>query len=345
MKNINIIISILLSAIFMFGCKKTDSSQIEENFYLKNDGAEMPVFVRGSASAKKILVIVHGGPGGTSLQHYYQVPGFTSKMEENYLLVYWEQRGSGMSSGKLDEDDFTLEKMSKDLDKLLYVLAHKYGKDKELFLLGQSFGSLLTAKFVSSANADNHNIAGWITIGNIYSFTEYPRVVRAHAKQFLDKQTSSSWDGLKSKMAGLNYNESTIETISEWNEFGGEMQAKVRELGFANLRQVTEMKGVVSFSFYSLFTVLSNDLNASSAIFNDIFNKSLKEELRHATIPALWLSGEHDYVTPRSYADDLMTFYGHSDKKHVVFPRGSHNVIATNLEETIQEMSLFIDAH
>ena len=342
MNNYLITLILLLSS-FLFSCKKTEVGKIDESFYLKNEGAEMPVLVRGNASAKEVLVIVHGGPGGTSLQHYYQIPEFTDAMEEKYLLVYWEQRGSGMSSGKLNKNDFTLEKMSNDLDKLLYLVAHKYGKEKKLFLLGQSFGSLLTAKYVSSSNTKNHNIAGWITIGAIYSFTNYPEVIKSHAQSFLDQQTAPAWNDLKSKMSEIPI-EPTLENISDWNAFGDEMQLKVRELDFANKRQVRDIKGTSS-NYFSLSTVIFNELNASEKIFKNIFDISLKEELKNAHIPALWLCGAHDYVTPRTYGDELMTFYGHSDKQHIVFPRGTHNVIATNLDETIKVMSLFIDTH
>ena len=82
---------IVLLAVFMVSlllatsCQKQGAGALDEVFYLKNDGAEMPVFVRGNAAATKVLVIVHGGPGSTSLQHYYQIPEFTQRMEEHHL--------------------------------------------------------------------------------------------------------------------------------------------------------------------------------------------------------------------------------------------------------------------
>lgn len=339
------IILILLISILLAGCKKQDAGTIEENFYIKNDGAEMPVFVRGNANASRILVVIHGGPGGSSLNHYYQVPEFTEAMEGKYLLVYWEQRGSGISSGTLNDGDFTLEKMSEDLDKLLHVIAHKYGKDKKLFLFGQSFGSILSGKFVSSQHANDHNLSGWITSGGMYSFKDYVPFLRSYIEPFLNQQTNPAWNDVKAKMNAITGNTSTLESISKWNELGYEMQQIAVELGQANPRQTSNLPGIFTPGFYNPIAALVNKENANTNILNDIIDNSLKNELMQANVPALFFHGGHDFVTPRNYGDSLMEFYGHSDKQHIVFPKGKHNVIATNPSESIQYMIEFMDSH
>ena len=283
--------------------------------------------------------------GGSSMRHYFQIPEFTSTMEERYLLVYWEQRGSGISSGKLKGNDFTLEKMSYDLDKLLHVIAHKYGRHKKLFLLGQSFGSLLSGKFVASEKTNDHNLAGWITIGAMYSFQDYSQFLHRYITQFLETQDHPGWDKLKAKANQLEYKESTLQTITDWNALGDEMQLKARELGQANPRMVSKLPGLVTTSFFNIIAKFANEINSNEKIGREIFDISLREELEEANVPALWLCGELDFVTPRNYGDSLLAFYGHPDKKHVVFPRGTHNTIATNLSETIAEMTDFMESH
>lgn len=334
-----------LLLILLVGCKKEGTGRIEDNFYLKNEGAEMPVFVRGNGSATKILVIIHGGPGGSSLNHYYQVPHFAEEMEKKYLLVYWEQRGSGISSGKLGEGDFTLDKMTEDLDKLLHVIAHKYGKNKKLFIFGQSFGSLLSGKFIASNYVQNHNVAGWITSGGMYSFKDYSPFLHAYIKPFLNQNSDAEWDSFRERVNGLDSLVSNEKSITEWNEIAYEMQKKAVELGLANQRQVTDLPSAFAQDFYNPIKTFMNKENANTKIHQDIMEKSLRNELMQANVPALFFHGEYDFVTPRNYGDSLIMFYGHSDKQHVVLPKGMHNVIATNPDETIVYMTEFMDSH
>ena len=51
-------------------CQKEEitlSDNAKDHFFLKSDGAEMPVWVEGNTESKTLVIFLHGGPGGSSI--------------------------------------------------------------------------------------------------------------------------------------------------------------------------------------------------------------------------------------------------------------------------------------
>ncbi|MDJ0629620.1 MAG: alpha/beta hydrolase [Rhodobacter sp.] len=104
-------------------------------------GVEQTILIRGGGPDLPILLFLHGGPGGAVIPW---VDLFhTPLLEENFIVVHWDQRGSGSSfSTDLTVEDITPEKMVADTLELTDLLRARFGQDK-IFLTGQSWGSAL----------------------------------------------------------------------------------------------------------------------------------------------------------------------------------------------------------
>lgn len=53
---------ILIFCVSLFSCSD-DSTEISDTFYLRNDVADMPIWVRGNLDSDNIVIFFHGGPG------------------------------------------------------------------------------------------------------------------------------------------------------------------------------------------------------------------------------------------------------------------------------------------
>jgi proline iminopeptidase len=93
------------------------------------------------------LVIIHGGPG---LDHSYFLPQM-SKLAETFELIFFDQRGCGRSSIRLDSTAMTLDTLVEDIDRVreAYNL-------KKMNLMGHSWGGLL-AMFYAIKHGDRLN--------------------------------------------------------------------------------------------------------------------------------------------------------------------------------------------
>ncbi len=80
------------------------------------------------------LVILHGGPG---LDHSYFLPQM-ERLADTYELIFFDQRGSGKSSARLDSTAMTLDALVEDIDRIrdAYNL-------NTMNLMGHSWGGLL----------------------------------------------------------------------------------------------------------------------------------------------------------------------------------------------------------
>lgn len=277
------------------------------------------------------------------MRHYHQIPDFTDEMEEHYALVYWDQRSSGNSSGNPDESTLNLNQFAEDLDHLLTVLAYKYGDDIDLFLMGQSFGGMLGSAFLTSEHLVDHNIAGWISVGGVHSFIDYSKFVIKYGAAFLNQQTGAEWDRLRTKLDAMDSTDLSLEQKTLANSFGYEMQEKARDLGVANPKPLESLVPAFFFGNYNPLVVLLNHEKVNDPLILDISELSFTDLLSAVNIPALYLHGEFDFVAPAILGQEAFNSYGGNDKAFHVLSKGSHNILATNPEESKQLMIDFIN--
>jgi proline iminopeptidase len=90
------------------------------------------------------LIFLHGGPGLDHrglLELRNQVNG--EQLEDKYFLVFWDQRGSGLSR-RLDPSELGLEAYLADLK---YLVEH-FNHGKKVGLIGHSWGGMYGAQFL-----------------------------------------------------------------------------------------------------------------------------------------------------------------------------------------------------
>ncbi len=126
--------------------------------FVHRAGADLPVWVRGNIDSGVFLFTIHGGPGhgghGMALSDGFQ------QLEEDYAVVYWDQRASGLAQGNPSPDTFTVDDFVADTDAVLSMILQQYEVD-DLFVLGHSWGGdLALATMLDGTHGDD--VDGWI---------------------------------------------------------------------------------------------------------------------------------------------------------------------------------------
>ena len=107
---------------------------------MKTSESEGFVPVKGAKLYTKIigegppLLVVHGGPG---FDHIHMLPFY--QLSNDYRLVFYDQRASGQSTGKVDRVSITARRFVEDLEKIRTSL--RLGK---INILGHSWGAMLS---------------------------------------------------------------------------------------------------------------------------------------------------------------------------------------------------------
>lgn len=101
--------------------------------------------VRGSRADLPLLLFLHGGPGSPQAGAQRR---FNRELEEHYLVINWDQRGSGKSyDSSLSPETMNIEQLLSDAHQLVQLLLNDFSKQK-LFIMGHSMGALLGMLFI-----------------------------------------------------------------------------------------------------------------------------------------------------------------------------------------------------
>ena len=104
------------------------------------NGLDQGLIIRGRDTTKPVLLYLHGGPGSPEFPFVRQ---FNSKIEDLFVVCYWDQRGSGLSYSKdVPPGSMTLSQFVEDAAEVSRYLIRKFNREK-IYLMGHSWGTLL----------------------------------------------------------------------------------------------------------------------------------------------------------------------------------------------------------
>lgn len=95
--------------------------------------------------ARPVVVMLHGGPGGDYrglLRLRDAVDG--RRLEDAHLVVFWDQRGAGLSQ-RHDPEDVTLAAYDADLD----AVVDRFSPGRPVVLVGHSWGGMFAAQYIA----------------------------------------------------------------------------------------------------------------------------------------------------------------------------------------------------
>lgn len=102
-------------------------------------GHDQAVLIRGRSVDAPVLLYLAGGPGGTDIGAVRRDTG----LEQDFVVVTWEQRGAGKSYSALDPtDSLTLDGMVADTIALTEHLRDRFDEER-IYVVGNSWGATL----------------------------------------------------------------------------------------------------------------------------------------------------------------------------------------------------------
>lgn len=337
-----VIIILALVAGLIISCQKEDfthSGMADDHFFLQNGGQNMPVFVAGNLDSKKMILILHGGPGATSL--LYREKYVIDNVESKFSIIYWDQRFAGMTQGNGGSTD--VDVFRDDVKKLIYLLKAKYGSDQKIYLFAHSWGGFLAPYFLLN-ESNEQMVEGWIQIGG------------AHNYSLNDSLTKEMLMFYGNKELNADRNVSFWEDVVEWcktHDYHGEKSA-MKLNKFANIaeRMIDEISESGS-SDKSIFSedvsIWSNMANTYSSGLHKIHLKPYdypnSDNLHILTLPVLLLWGKYDFVCPSGLADDIEENIGSTDVKKVIFEHSGHGAMFTERELFWSKIIDWIEIH
>ena len=114
------------------------AGSISEKIHVNINGVEQGMFIKSKDATNPVLLYLHGG-----MPDYFLTQRYPTGLEDYFTVVWWEQRGSGISySADIPPETMTLEQMISDTLEVTNYLRHRFGKEK-IYLMGHSGGTFI----------------------------------------------------------------------------------------------------------------------------------------------------------------------------------------------------------
>lgn len=263
-------------------------------------GAEIYVELEGKGTP---LVLINGGPGGT---HHYFHPWF-SRLSKHARVVYYDQRGCGLSDFKPGDKGYSVDQAVEDLDTLREALGFE-----KWVVLGYSYGGFLAQLYTA---LHPENVAGLVLLGASTGM---------RADDGPSRQSEYISEAEKTRLTELR------RELNEYAKANGLPRQKVVELSIYNnflngdwKRQNFYRPSADRLAQGALYEWV-NDQN-----FNGLMNQSegrwdLTGAFDGSPIPTLILEGRYDLTWSEKKKDILKG--NHPNGRLAVFERAAHGI-------------------
>ena len=286
---------------------------IAEVGYLRLNGIDQWVMIRGESLANPLLILVHGGPGfpETRLLRYFNAP-----LEKGFTVVYWDQRGTGKSfDSKIDKSSMTVEQFIADLNELVDAVRKRFGKNK-VSLYGHSWGSALGVLYAARFP---DKVAAYVGAGQI---ADWPASeVICHDFTLAEARRRGNRKALKELRAigPPPHNAAKILVQRKWlTRFVG----MVRGMSMWKFSRI--ILGGPESSVFDLPNILRGTLFSTYAMWAEVSALNLTKAAPLLQMPVFFFLGRHDHLVAPETSVAYFNMLSAPSKRLIWFEESAH---------------------
>ena len=277
-------------------------------------GVEQAVWFRGRSVEAPALILLHGGPGASESALFRH---FVPQLEDHFLVVYWEQRGTGRSyDSDIPRSSMTIRQMLDDLDALVDTVRTRYRKQR-VVLLGHSWGTVLGTLYAAQ---HPDKVAAYVGVAQIANFAEGERVSLQWALQHARAHRNQDASEALRKIEPAPRNVDEELELGRWVErLGGSLRGGLStgKLIWAALRtDEATLIDLVQFGRGNRFSLEA---------LRPQYQKVDLTRVRDFRIPVIFMLGRHDWHVPAVLAEEYFRNIDAPVKRLFWFEHSAHN--------------------
>lgn len=276
-------------------------------------GIEQCILVRGINEQNPIILFLHGGPGLPMMPFHQH---FQSNIEEKYLVVHWDQRGTGKSySENIPINSMNLSQILADAHELVLLLKQRYCKYK-IYLAGHSWGSIIGINLIHLHPGDFY---GFISIGQVVDFSKSLIISHAFA---LEKAKERGFEDAINELIGIGeppFNEDDAKLsviLRNVERFGGKMH---NEVSFPSIANKCE-----DYTEFDVKNIPKGLEFSDTYLWSEVVKTNMMDNFIEFKVPIYFLCGKYDYITPTKLIEEYCNKINAPAKKVIVFENSAH---------------------
>lgn len=361
MNKISFVVIALLGLVFMTSCDKDTvaDNQIKETFYLRNGDADMPVFMRGNANSKDIILYIHGGPGGESTSSIYT--NAFLQLQQRFKIAFLDQRQQGNAHGHTKLKDIKFDNFTQDVHLLVKVLKKQYGVDSRIYILGHSWGGTLGTGFMINEEYQK-DVNGYIQVAGAYDLPLLGKSVIELINTVGNEQIDlgkdvKQWQDMIAEVKKLDKENlssdeirnlgSHANNIFEQNMLKDEIYDIPSKIKFDRESKDPDIPDYPKC--YDIFSTLANswaiiNINyGNGGLMEEVLKISFADDLYKITKPTLLIWGKYDFTVPPELGEVALENIGTIDKTLKIYEHSGHIPMASNPDRFVEDVTEFIE--
>jgi pimeloyl-ACP methyl ester carboxylesterase len=255
---------------------------------------------------------------------------FGSKLEEEFVVVTWDQRGSGKSYSAIDPtENLTLDQLLDDTLEVTNYLRDRFDREK-IYLVGNSWGTTLGTLAVYEKP---ELYTAYIGTGQMVSQKETDIMFYEDTLKYArDNDNSALEDDLianrKPPYQDIYKYEIALSHEREWNEF-------------PHFTGESEMSSTLTASEYTLVDTINGFgafLDSFSVLYPQLQDIDFRKDIVKLEVPVYMVVGKYEARGRAVLADEWFENLEAPSKKRVVFEESAHRPHFEQPEEFIELM-------
>ena len=294
------------------------AAMIDELEPLSINGTDQWLLYRGEEQTKPVVLFVHGGPGSPLM---YFSRGFDDAFTKDFVVVHWDQRGSGKSyDPKVPTNSYHFQQFVDDGLAVVTHIKNKFQK-KKIILVGHSWGTMLAFNMAAQYPKSFESLVSIGTVSNMGKMEEF-RFMKVKSAI----QTSGNADALE-RLKDLGT--PPYLTFDELTEFGNLLSEFVGFEGTFRLLPMEKINEAVQKNKEYTEQEMTASMEGMAVVFNSLsdflYKYNASKFVPEVEMPVYFVQGRHDLNTPtelaRNYFDDLKADAG---KTWIEFDESAH---------------------
>jgi pimeloyl-ACP methyl ester carboxylesterase len=292
------------------------------------------MFIKSKDINNPVLLFVHGGPG---MPVYFLTQRYPTRLEDNFTVVWWEQRGAGLSYyPDIPPETMTADQFVSDTVKVTNYLRERFGKEK-IYLMGHSWGSYIG---IQAAAQKPELYYAYIGMGQVSYQIQSEQLAYRYA---LEKYKMNGNLDMVQKLEAAPPTE-TVPLPAAYEALRDEYMHGV---GIGTTR---DMKSVITgiflpswrfreYSFREKVNLWRGKIFSRSGDFN-LWNKiqatDLTQQVTELEIPVYFFHGKYDYTCAYPLAKDFFEKLKAPIKGFYTFERSAHSPVFEEPEKMLK---------
>ena len=307
------------------------SGSISEKTFLTIGGVRQGMFIKSKNKDNPVLLYLHGG-----IPDFFLNGKYPTGLEDYFTVVWWEQRGSGLSfSNNIPAESMNLNQLISDTKELTNYLRSRFGKDK-IYLMGRSGGTFIGIHAAAKAPELYH---AYIGVGQMSDHFKSERIAYEYMlKEYRDAGNRKMVRKLEASVV--------TDTIPD-----GYLKLRDKAMHQLGIGTTHEMNSVVTGLFIPSLACteltlkekvnlwLSKSKSGVHPLWNEMIATNLINKVNEVSIPIYFLHGIYDYTVSYPLAKQYFEMLNAPLKGFYTFVNSAHSPI---FEEPQRVKEIFV---